>query len=154
MHCKTEHFRNSPVPFTVNEWNNLDSFGSNKTCRNSLCGIFDPFGVRLINRLRLGFSHLREHEFTQKFLRCSEPVMLMQSWNWKYRAFLSILPKQLICSRNPYEWIKQHQWSYLNATDFIRVILYYKNFDVNDFKIITANIKFIKTTNSFKEALC
>ena len=26
-------------------------------------GIDDPFGVRLINRLRLGFSHLREHKF-------------------------------------------------------------------------------------------
>ena len=74
LHCKTEHFRNSPVPCTVNEWNNLDSFGSNKTCRNSLCGSFDPFGVRLINRLRLGFSHLREHEFTQNFYDAVNPL--------------------------------------------------------------------------------
>ena len=29
--------------------------------------IYDPFGVRLINRLRLGFSHLREHKFIHNF---------------------------------------------------------------------------------------
>ena len=34
---------------------------------NSMYGIYDPFGVKLINRLRLGFSHLREHKFRHHF---------------------------------------------------------------------------------------
>ena len=43
----------------------------------------------------------------------------------------------------------------LNSTDFIRVILYGdKIFDnVTNLKIITATIKFIKTTKPFEEAL-
>ena len=43
----------------------------------------------------------------------------------------------------------------LNLTDLIRVILYgVKHFDnATNFKIITATIKFIKTTKRFEEAL-
>ena len=43
----------------------------------------------------------------------------------------------------------------LNSTDFIRVILYgEKNFDIaTNFKIITATIKFIKTTTHSEEPL-
>ena len=29
--------------------------------RNDTYGIYDPLGVRLLKRLHLGFSHLREH---------------------------------------------------------------------------------------------
>ena len=45
--------------------------------------------------------------------------------------------------------------NHLNSTDFIRVIFYGdKTFDnVTYFKIITATIKFIKTTKRFDEAL-
>ena len=41
---------------------------------NSMYGIYDPFGVRLINRLRLGFSHLREHKFRQSFVDTVNPL--------------------------------------------------------------------------------
>ena len=30
---------------------------------NDTYGIYDPRGIRLLNRLRLAFSHLREHKF-------------------------------------------------------------------------------------------
>ena len=33
-----------------------------------------PLGVRLLNRLRLGFSHLREHRFTQGFADTLNPL--------------------------------------------------------------------------------
>ena len=35
----------------------------------------------------------------------------------------------------------------------IKILYGYKNFDVTNFKIITAVIKFIKTTKCFEEAL-
>ena len=72
LRCRTELFRNSFLPFTVNEWNKLDSDIKNndsyemfrekrlafiRSVGNSMCGIYDPFGVKLINRLQLGFSH-------------------------------------------------------------------------------------------------
>ena len=34
---------------------------------NSMYGIYDTFGVKLISRLRLGFSPLREHKFRHNF---------------------------------------------------------------------------------------
>ena len=34
---------------------------------NDTYGIYDPLGVRLLNRLRLGFSHLMEHKFRHNF---------------------------------------------------------------------------------------
>ena len=67
LHCRTElHFRNSFLPFTVNEWNKLDSDIKNsdtyemfhkkllafiRPVGNSMYGIYDLFGVKLINRL-------------------------------------------------------------------------------------------------------
>ena len=89
LRCRTEFFRNSFIPFTVNEWNKLDSVIKNsdsyemfrkkrlafiRPVGNSMYGIYDPFGFKLINRLRLDFSHLREHKF-----RYCELVMLMHS---------------------------------------------------------------------------
>ena len=75
-------FRNSFFPSTLIEWNNLDinirnsesyaifkksilrfvrsSENTNFNCHNS-------GGIKLITRLRLGFSHLREHKFRNDF---------------------------------------------------------------------------------------
>ena len=61
------------LPFTVNEWNKLDSdikdsdsyailrkkiFAFIRPVGNSINDIHNPFGVRLINRLHMGFSDL------------------------------------------------------------------------------------------------
>ena len=35
---------------------------------NDTYGIYDPLGVTLLNRLCLGFSHLREHKFKHNFV--------------------------------------------------------------------------------------
>ena len=79
LFCKTELFRNSFLPFTINEWNKLDCdikdsdsyailrrklLAFIRPAGNSMYGIYEPFGVRLINRLRMGFSHLWQHKFT------------------------------------------------------------------------------------------
>ena len=41
---------------------------------NSKYGIYDPFGVGLINRLCLGFSHLREYKFRHNFADTVNPL--------------------------------------------------------------------------------
>ena len=80
--CMTELFHNLFLQFSVNKWNKLDSDIKNSDsyaffCKmpwalitpagNSIYNIHDPFGVRLIKKLCLGFSHLREHKFRQNF---------------------------------------------------------------------------------------
>ena len=69
-------------PYTIKEWNNL----SPKICKlvsyevfknsllkfirsfpNSLFNVSDSLGIKLLTRLCLGFSHLREHKFNHNF---------------------------------------------------------------------------------------
>ena len=74
--CKSEYFKNSFVPNVINEWNELDPdiCSSSTLFRNTLLkfigpaqrktfNINDSVGVKLLTRLRLGFSHLRDHNF-------------------------------------------------------------------------------------------
>ena len=157
LRCRSDLFQNSFLPFAVNEWNKLDSDIKNSDSRsifckkllafirplgNSLYGIYDPFGVRLINRLHLGFRHLRdcsctlETENTEHFFqRCQNNLYA-----------LTILMNELTNISNAI--------NSLNSNDFIRLILYGdKIFDVTNFKIITATIKFVKTTKHFEDTL-
>ena len=41
---------------------------------NSVFGIFNPLGLKLITRLRLGLSHLNEHRFNHNFNNCINPL--------------------------------------------------------------------------------
>ena len=40
----------------------------------SIFNIYDPQGSKLLNRLRLGFSHLREHKFRHNFADTVNPL--------------------------------------------------------------------------------
>ena len=90
---RTKHnsFKNSFFPSTVNEWNNLDldirnsesiGFSKSKILKlippkpNSIYNCHNPKGIRLITRLRLGLSHLREHKFKHSFQDCLNPLCL------------------------------------------------------------------------------
>ena len=45
-----------------------------RTLENDTYAIYDPLRVRLLNRLRLGFSHLREHKFRHNFAESLNPL--------------------------------------------------------------------------------
>ena len=77
MFCRTEYFANSFFQYTIKEWNNLspeirksvsyEVFKNSllkfiRPSPNSLFNVFDSLGIKLLTRLRLGFSHLREHK--------------------------------------------------------------------------------------------
>ena len=86
--ARTEGFQNSFFPYCVSQWNNLDiavrnlpspsSFKLNllkffRPKPNSLYGIHDSKGVSMLNRLRVGFTHLREHKFRHNFIDTDDP---------------------------------------------------------------------------------
>ena len=97
FHCRTDCFKNSFFPSTLNDWYKL-----NKTIRNSesipifksrllsfirplesnVYNIFDPIGLKLLTRLRLGFSHLNGHRFRHNFQDCMNPL---SSCSWKLK---------------------------------------------------------------------
>ena len=89
LYCRTDLFRNSFLPFGINEWNKLDPDIRNldphemfrkkllnfiRPSEKSIFNIHDPQGSKLINRLRLGFSHLREHNFRDNFADTVNPL--------------------------------------------------------------------------------
>ena len=75
--CRTEIIRNSFLLYTINEWNKLDPeimrtdsyvgfpkklLSFIKPTENKILSIYDPLGIKLLNRLRVDFSHLNEHK--------------------------------------------------------------------------------------------
>ena len=80
--CCSNYFRNSFFPFSVNEWNKLDSaireLKSVSLFKTSLLpfirpkpmpvyNLFDPVGLKFLTCLRVGFSHLKEHKYRHNF---------------------------------------------------------------------------------------
>ena len=91
LRCRTTLFKKWFLPFTITEWNKLDSDIKNidshvmfrkklltfiRPLENDTYGIYDPIGVRLLNKLRLGFSHLREHNFKHNLTDTLIPLCL------------------------------------------------------------------------------
>ena len=87
--CKSEYFKNSFFPNVIYEWNKLNpdirSSASYNLFRNTLLKFTRPVqrktfningsvGVKLLTRLRLGFSHLREHKFRHGFRDILNPL--------------------------------------------------------------------------------
>ena len=120
-------------------------------------GIYDPLGVKLINRLRVGFSHLREHKFRDNFVDtvnslCSYTFETENTEHFFLRCQNNLSARTIFM--NELNNISNAINS-LNLTDLIRLILSGdKNVDnVTNFKIITATMKFIKTAKRFEESL-
>ena len=124
---------------------------------NSMYGIYDPLGVKLIiNRSRLGLSHLREYKFRHNFADTANPFWSCTLGTENTEPFF-LRQNNLFARTTLINELKNisNAINSLNSTDFIRVILYGdKAFDnVTNSKIITATIKFIKTMKRFEEAL-
>lgn len=86
--CRTERYHDSFFPFCISEWNKLDvrirnlpSVSSFKNAilkfmrpeANSVFNVTDNKGVVFLNRLRVGFSHLREHKYRHNFADTLDP---------------------------------------------------------------------------------
>ena len=89
FNIKHNFYKNSFFPSSIIEWNNLDpklrnseNFGNFKNNilkfirlkPNSFFNCSNLKGIRLITRLRLELSHLREHKFKYNFQNCLNPL--------------------------------------------------------------------------------
>ena len=89
LSARTNLFKNTFFPSVINEWNKLDisirnaisleSFKKSilkfiRPCPNSVFNIHNPMGIKLLTRLRLGLSHLREHKFNHNFQDSVNPL--------------------------------------------------------------------------------
>ena len=86
---KHNFFRNLFFPSVVIEWNKLDLNMRNtenlfifkekllkfiRPSGNSVFKCYSPKGIKLLTRLRVGLSHLREHKFKHAFLDSLNPI--------------------------------------------------------------------------------
>ena len=87
--CRTVSLKKIFLPCAMKEWNKLDSEIRNaetyasfrkmllnftRPIGNSTYKIYDPLGIKLLTRLRLGFSHLSEHKFRHNFADSLNPL--------------------------------------------------------------------------------
>ena len=87
--CRTVLFQNTFFPNSVRQWNQLQPdirnsashsifrnalFKLVKPLENSVYNIHDALGIKLLTRLRLDFSHLREHKFRHNFRDTLNPM--------------------------------------------------------------------------------
>ena len=85
---RTDRYRNSFFPYTMNEWRGLSQEIKDKTSVKafkeslykfrrpvgpSLFGINDRWGIRLLTKIRVDFSDLRDHRFNHNF-NCLSPI--------------------------------------------------------------------------------
>ena len=89
--CRTVLFKNSLL-YSIKQWNILNSdireiksyslfrktlLTSTKPIANSIYKVHDSYGIKLLTRLLLGFSHLNEHKFRHNFRDTLNPFMRM-----------------------------------------------------------------------------
>ena len=89
FHCRTESFKNSFSPYTIEAWysldpsiinsNSLEVFKSKllafiRPVQRSIYNVFKPQGLKFLTRLRLELSHLNEHRFRHNFKDCTNPL--------------------------------------------------------------------------------
>ena len=87
--ARAERYRNSSFPYRISQWNNLDSrirnLPSTATFKRAILNFICPnpisyfkinrlLGFVFLTRLRVGFSHLREHKFRHGFLDIVYPI--------------------------------------------------------------------------------
>ena len=121
-YCRIDTFKNSFFPYTIVEWNKLDlDIGKSKSYaifRNALLKIgwpnqrsvyriYNPMRLKLINRLRLGLSHLNEHRINHNFKSCINPLLVVAlQLNQSHIFYCTAITSHLLNSR------KQHKWSF------------------------------------------
>ena len=128
-----------------------------RPAENDTYGIYDPLGVKLLNRLGLGVSHLKEHKFRLNFVDTLNPLSpcLIETEDTGH-FFLRCQNSLSFCTTlmNDLNNINT-AIAYFNQNDLLQVILYRdKNFNKEtNCKILNASVKFTKDTTFRKISL-
>ena len=170
--CRTASFQSSFLPDSIIQWNKLSPdirnsksypifrnalFKLIKPLENSIYNIHDSLGIKLLTRLRLDFSHLREHKFRHNFRDTLNPMCECSLEPENTSHFLlhchnyDIIRLTLMSNLNRID----SSLSFLNDTNLVRVLLFGdKKYDLlTNQKILKVTIDFLKESGRFEEAL-
>ena len=114
-------------------------------------GIHNPVGLRLLTKLRVGLSHLREHKFNHHFIECDS--MSVESVEY----YLLRCPNHASSRNTLFENLTSITGPsyFINNTCTPEILLYGKNIfhPATNKKIIESTINFILNTSRFNEPL-
>ena len=169
---RSNFFRNSFFPSTITEWNKLDRDIRNsdslnvfklsllkfvRPVANSVFEINNPYGLKLLTRLRLGLSHLRYHKFRHNFQDCINPICVCGLEIETTTHFLLHCPLFQCARQSLLTNIKKIDESILKKHDELitKTLLYGDDkFDLSCNKsIISLTIEFIVSTERFSNSL-
>ena len=170
--CRSAYFKNSFIPNVIYEWNKLDSnirsCPSHNLFRNTFLkfirpvqrktfNINDSVGNKLLTRLHLGFSHLREHKFRHGFRGILNPLCpcsIEAETTAHYFLRCHFYDANRSALMNELNEIDSY-FSTLNKNKFIDLILYGsdKFDDKKNHNILMCTIRFIKGSQGFDENL-
>ena len=172
VNTKHNFFKNSFFPSTIIEWNdvnphhrkseNFSVFNSNilnfiQPSPNSVYNCHNPKGICLITRLRLGFSHLREHKFKHGFQDTSNPLCSRGNDVESTEQFLLHCPQFVNERRNLLSTLSNFNCSLLeNTSKVLTQILLFGNTTLSpsdNSNILRATIDFILLTKRFDKQL-
>ena len=174
--CRTEIFSNFFfLSQAIREWNKLDTsicqapsysvfrkalLDFIRPTANSTFGTNDVSGLRLLTRLRVGFSHLREHKFKYNFqdtLNPSCPCSLEAEDTYHFFMRCRNFSNQ---QNVLFDDLNSINWEILKMCEnkivqVLQVLLFgNKSFSkAMNFRIITSSVPFIKDSKIFDESL-
>ena len=170
LRTKHDFFKNSFFPSTIKEWNNLDPhikksksisiFKSNilKFIRpkpNNVYYCRNLKGIRLLTRLHLGLSHLREHKLKHSFQDCLNPLCFCG--NEISTHYLLHCPNYTNERMTPLNKIKSINCSILEFSDAVvtKILLFGDNTlsDSCNTLILNSTIDYIMSTKRFDDSI-
>ena len=126
--------------------------------QSNVYNIFDPIGLKLLTRLRLGFSHLNEHKFRDNFQDCLNPLCLCSLEIEDTTHYLLHCQHFFEHRINLINSVRSFSENFESFSDNDkRDILLYGDprFDTNKNKLILeSTITYIKNTDRFSGSLC
>ena len=170
--CRTESYKNSFFPYTIDEWNRLDSGIRNsnsylvfrkqllnfiRPIPNSIFNLYNPLGIKFLTRLRLDFSHLNEHRFRHNFEACLTPLCTCSQTTESTLHFFLHCHHYKDLRTDLFNDIKSIDKSIVNFPDetLLKTLLYgdSKLTSSENFKLLEATIKYILASNRFNVSL-
>ena len=170
---RTDRFQDSFFPYCVSKWKQLDPditklpylssfkkalFNFVRLAPATVYNIHEPFGIMLLTRLRVCFSHLREHKFHHNFMDTIDPFCNCQTNSIETTEhYLLRCPTFTLCRLNLFDVLHKNDISLLpyNAAHLTSVLLYGdKLFCIESNRIILRSvINYILKSKRFDESL-
>ena len=170
--ARHDYFKNSFFPSAIAEWNKLDCFIKNadsfdifkkrildsiRPLPHSVFNIHNPLGIKYLTRLRIGFSHLKEHKFRHNFQDSVDPMCCCGSGTETTKHFLLHCPIFHLQRQTLFDKIATIDSNILteNEDSIVHTLLFGKPKSENSLNraILNMSIEFILSTERFNNPL-